>query len=658
VTRTLLLTSVLWMLGTVTAAGAQDVPSRVDRAQALQLPAPTDSTRSVEGEMIRRRVELLARSGRIDDAIAMILEQRKNGVLPADLERRLTRLYRDGERWAELEELLMQGNGGRERELDIGQLRMLAEARYALGRPEQGRAVLDRILASDPQDVSLARLVSNVLSQRGRTQEAIDVLLQTRKRLKAPLEFAQLLGTLHADMGDVRAATREYCRTIVSSPLNVAIMRGQVLDLADAHPQKLGDMQAAADDVVREHPEIPQLKIVVAELLLRRGDDQKAWRTLAPLMNEQALEQEMLRLSLAGLSDSRLPGADPMNSLRRLRLSARLARGLLANETLPVSLQPRVTDALVRSQLAMLENPAFASLPEAEQSELLDETRRSILDMQTRYSGNELTAAALLRLAAAYVDGLHRPQDAIQLYEHLSVNPNATREHVKLARLGLGRSYVAAGDTARAREVFYVIGQDMEFPQGQGRAQFHLGMIDFMGGAFETAADRFKAVAMEQPIADYTNDALDLALVLTEFELSGQEDDAPLRTYGRALYLRATHETAALQAALESVAEGEPAPIRERSRLELARLARERGNAERAMQWARRVSAEAPESRYAANALDLEGELLEQLGRTDQATKVYERLLLDHDDYVMIDRVRDRLRELRITVGAEEGEIP
>lgn len=623
-------------------------------------PPAVDSATPVDDEMMRRRVELLVRSGRLEEAIEMLEARRAGAGLDQNLERRLARLYRDAERWNDLDALITSSlsDDDDESELDIGQLRLLAEARYELGREREARAVLDGILARNPQDPALARLVASVLSQRGRPQEAIDVLQKARQRLGMPLEFAQLLGSLHSEAGDVVAATREYCLVIVSSPLNVSLMRGQVLELAETHPESMNAMLEIAEEVVSEYPGIAQLKIIVAELQLRRGDDQLAWRTLAPLLNEPQLEQEMLRLALAGLADSRLPGADPESTLRRLRLSARLSRGLLANEMLPTALETRVTDTMVRSLLAMLENEAFAGLPEAERLEVLDDTRSGILDMQDRFAGNELTGAAMLRLAGAYVDGLHRPQAAIELYERLALSPNSTREHAKLARLGLGRSYVAAGDTARAREVFYQAGQDMEYVPGQGRAQFHLGMIDFMGGAFTTAADRFEAVAMEQPLADYTNDALDLALVLAEFEMGGDEDDTPLRAYGRALYLRAVHEPVQLTSTLESIAEGVASPVRDRARLDLARLARERGQLERAAGWARRVGAESEISRYAGTALDLEGELLEELGRTEEALAVYERLLLDHERYVMVDRIRDRVRELRQNVTPDEGELP
>jgi hypothetical protein len=75
--------------------------------------------------------------------------------------------------------------------------------------------------------------------------------------------------------------------------------------------------------------------------------------------------------------------------------------------------------------------------------------------------------------------------------------------------------------------------------------------------------------------------------------------------------------------------------------------------------WATRVADEAAVSRYAAPALDLKGEVLEEAGRPDEALAVYERLVLEHEGYVLMDRIRDRVRALRgEDDGPDEEELP
>ena len=92
------------------------------------------------------------------------------------------------------------------------------------------------------------------------------------------------------------------------------------------------------------------------EVALVVGEDEQAWDELRPLVAEPEMGQDLLRIAIAGLADSGLPGADPGASLRRLGLSVRICRGLLGNETLPRSLEPRAHDTLVRSMLAVLDN--------------------------------------------------------------------------------------------------------------------------------------------------------------------------------------------------------------------------------------------------------------------------------------------------------------
>jgi tetratricopeptide (TPR) repeat protein len=453
-------------------------------------------------------------------------------------------------------------------------------------------------------------------------------------------------------------AAREYASVIVESPLNVSLMRAQIVELAVRFPDALVPMLYEVQQIAQEHERIPQLGLVLAELRLRNDDPEGAWQALRPALEEGSLVQDLLRLSMAQLADSRLPDVDAARSLRSLRLGARIARALMESTQLPQSLRPRVYDTLVRTLLTMLENPAFAALPESEQLALLEEARGAVIAMNRQFPNNRLTAAAMLRLADAYVDALGRPEQAIGLYQILSMDPNAPREQIGLAQLGLARSYVASGDTAQGREILIRIATDVDFVEGQGRAQYELGLLDFMGGHFETAVDRFKAVAFASPKAAYSNDALDLALVLTEEQMAAAPDEQGLSLYGRALYHRATGRRDSLRAELQGLDRRAPSVVRERARVDLARLYREEGESGRALRLLERSAQEAPGSRYATTVLVLKGDVLSDLGREAEALAVYESVLVEHEGYVFADRLRDKIRALRGEAPQVEGELP
>ena len=641
--RALLLLLLLYAVAPVAPVSAQT-------QSQPEAPSPDD--------VLRRRVEALSRSGRTAEAIEILESRREEGSLSPALARRLVRLYRDVGQWDDVEALILEINAD-ESAMEFGDLRQLAEARYRLERPEEAQRTLDRAVELDPEDASRIAVVANIHAQWGDVDRAIEVLLDARERLEEPTEFAQSLSRHYARSGDRVSALREACLVVAAGPLNLAIMRGQVVQLVQEDPAPADEYLEAARSVRDEYPEVAQLSILVAEVALVVGEDQQAWDELRPLVSEPALGQDLLRIAIAGLADSRLPEADPQASLRRLGLSVRICRGLLGNETLPRSLEPRAHDTLVRSLIAVLDNDAFAGLPSGERGQWLEDSRLAVLEMNQRYPGNRMAEAATLRLAEVYTDGLGDADKAIELFDAVAQDPSASAENISLARIGLARAYVVAGDTLQAREAFTRIGTDTQNPSTQSRANYHLGLLDFMGGEFQQAEDRLKAVALKTPRASFTNDALDLAILIAEENFGGAPDEEGLRMYGVMLYQRATHEREGMKATLVTIAERDMSPVRDRSRLNLAEWHESRAEPEVALYWIDRLVGDSPMSRDVPRALDLRADLLVRLGREDQARETLEQILLEHEDYVMVDRVRDRLAELRgVADEPADGEVP
>ena len=445
--------------------------------------APPQAERVDPDEGLRRQVEALSRSGRTAEAIEVLEGRRQRGGLSDSLTRRLVRLYREVGQWEDVEALLVELTPD-ESQMDFGDLRQLADARYRLQRPEEGRRTLQLAIELDPDDISRMAVISNIYAQWGELDRAIEVLLDARERLGVPTEFAQSLSRHYARRGDRVDAVREACLVVAAGPLNLAIMRGQIVQLIQEDPAPGTDYLDATRSVRDDYPGVPQLGILAAEVALAVGEDEAAWAELRPLVGSPALGQDLLRIAIAGLADSRLPGADPAASLRRLGLSVRICRALLGNETLPRALEPRAHDTLVRSMIAVLDNESFAGLPDEERGRWLEDSRLAVLEMNERYPGNRMAEAATLRLAEVYTDGLGDADKAIQLFDAVAQDPSASAENISLAQIGLARAYVVAGDTLRAREAFERVGSDSGRPTSQSRAQYYLGLLDFMGGEY------------------------------------------------------------------------------------------------------------------------------------------------------------------------------
>ncbi len=638
----------------VAAARAQD-----DARSAPQIlqEAPADSSgSSIRQLRALQNAKLLAARGRSDEAIAQLESYLKQNGDDPTIVRELVGLYQDARRFSELEKLLksqLAQSGG----VDVGTLRLLAQAQFELGKDDEGIANLRKILKAHEGEPSYARMVATVLGRYKHDDDALAVLLQARKQSHDPNALAQQLGSTYLRMGKPVEAVGEYLRVILDTPMNVELMRAQILDVRDAHPKAAPAIRATCEKIYQEHPAVPELGLVLGELRQLDGESQAAWEVIEPLLDMNQLKSDLLQMALAGLAESRLPASDSSSNLKRLRLSQRILAGLLSKERLPRTLQPRAFDALTRTWIALLANSSFDELSKADQKQILNGARTTLLTMMERFPNDKHTTDSLLRLARAYVELLHQPEDAIALYRRIQMNPNVNVDDMETARVGLGQAYMAAGDTTQARTLFETMGRDMNFVDGQGRAHFHLGQLDFMGGEFERAKDRLRAVAFEAPSASYTNDALDLALLLAE-ESMGDNDQAGLRRYGRALYFKTVGENDSLLTQLKILSEKKSPVLRARAQLDLAQYWSDAGKTARALAQVDSLLSQAPDSRLAPRALELQGDLLLRQGKSSQARAAYARLLENYEDYIFIETVRDKIRGIDAAKTKEKGNLP
>ena len=207
-------------------------------ALACMVP-PVASAQEVPGtqamtpdDLLRRQAEGLSRTGRGPEAIELLEKRRSEGNFTESLSRSLVRLYREAGRWEDIEILLLEMEPDESR-MGFGGLRQLADARFRLGRLEEAQRTLERAIEMDPGDASRIAVVSNIYAQWGQYDRAIEVLVDARERMGDPLEFAQSLSRQYARRGDGVEAMREACRVVAAGPLNLAIMRGQVIQIVE-----------------------------------------------------------------------------------------------------------------------------------------------------------------------------------------------------------------------------------------------------------------------------------------------------------------------------------------------------------------------------------------------------------------------------------------
>jgi tetratricopeptide (TPR) repeat protein len=323
---------------------------------------------------------------------------------------------------------------------------------------------------------------------------------------------------------------------------------------------------------------------------------------------------------------------------------------LAQERMLESSLRTRILDILAQTSEEALASGSLAQDPVAAAARM-EEVLVQVKD------GHPLSGhlySAQIRLAHFRRDVLGQPEEAAASLERLLTDLDLPLEGVALARLTLGECYLAAGDTARGRVVLTRLGRSSRFREAAGHAHYHLARLDLAEGHWETARDRFASVAMDNPMADYANDALDLGLAIAEELDNPTGGPSMLTLYARSTYFDLTAQPDSQRVALEyylgfavkRLDLEQPQHLLERGRYELARLYWKKGLPAEALLQCDRIIMDHPGGRYPAEALALRGRILSATDDQEQAREAFERLLLQYPDYLFADDIRDQLRRL------------
>ncbi|HKI83994.1 MAG TPA: tetratricopeptide repeat protein, partial [Candidatus Krumholzibacteria bacterium] len=220
------------------------LPAPAARAQAdardappiLREAPPDSSGASVRRLRALQNAKLLAARGRSEEAISELENYLKANGEDRIIVRELVSLYQDARRFNDLEKLLKL-QIERSEGVDVGALRLLAQAQLELGKDDEAIANLQKILKAHPDELSYARMVATVLGRYKHDEDALAVLLQARKQSGDSNALAQQLGATYLRMNKPVEAATEYLRVVLDTPMNVELMRAQILDIRDAHPK-------------------------------------------------------------------------------------------------------------------------------------------------------------------------------------------------------------------------------------------------------------------------------------------------------------------------------------------------------------------------------------------------------------------------------------
>jgi len=527
--------------------------------------------------------------------------------------------------------------------------RELAAALAQRGDLADARDALDRFLGLvSRRDGGGFATAVDILQAAGDHTGAVALVDSARTVLGDPgfLARPRALALLALDRPE--EAAREAVADLTASPFNLQLLRRDLLaEDAPPLPPAFGD---ALLDLAGRPQVGAEVAVLAANVALVRGDAATARGLVLPRLDDT--DAARAALHNAGTLARELPliaGAREQQAVVDYLVA--VLPELARHPRLTVRLHQRALEALAETCVQALQNDRLGPDPAAAADrfgELLALVRAGHPEAPELY-------AAQIALARYERDRLRRPLAAASRLEAMLLDLDLPLEGVALARLVLGESYLAARDTARARQVLTALGRDTEFRAPAGHAHFLLARLDLAQGHLGTARDRFAAVALDNPAAPYANDALELGLVVAEELQNPTGGPDLLLRYARSVWWDLAAEPDSQRVALEryvgraavQVDLDEPQPLLERARLELARLERGRGRTDAALAQLERIVLDQPDGRLAPRALALRGEILAtERGDAASARREYERLLVQYPDYLFATEIRQRLREL------------
>jgi tetratricopeptide (TPR) repeat protein len=542
--------------------------------------------------------------------------------------------------------------------------RELASSLLALDQPDSARLALDRFLANSPNLRSSGLVSVEMLRAAGRPVVALALIDSLRVVLREPrfqgLERAAVL--LAVDRQE--DAADEAHAELVSGPYNLALLRTALLE--GPYKPGLGDRFRARLLESAQRPDGSAAALVlVANLMVVEGQAAPAVALVAPLatrpdgallllqnavvlMRERAQDVVDAPATAAARSSIGSPSSTEAQATIDYLLGTLDVLGSAASGA--PSLRVRAADLLAETCELALGRGLLGPDPRAA-AVRFDELLARVRAVNP---GSEFLYSSRIRLATYRRDVLGEAREAARGLERLATDMNLPTEGLAMVRLTLGECYLAAGDTARGRQVLTALGRDPEFRQAGGHAHYHLARLDLAEGHYATARDRFAVIALDNPAAPYANDALDLGLALAEELENPGGGPTILQWYAQGVYAELTSQPAARLAALERFVQeatarldtSEPQHLLERGRFELAKALVAAGRRDEAATQLEAIVAQHPRGRFPGAALQMLGRLRLEDGRTDLAREAWERLLAQYPGFLFSDDVRDELRRL------------
>jgi tetratricopeptide (TPR) repeat protein len=509
----------------------------------------------------------------------------------------------------------------------------MIDMRYVYGLMQEEKKKsnqYDKVLKELKADEGLILNTANAFLIVGAKEYAIKTYEKGRDLLNDEYVFAFALADLYAASGDIQNAMRQYLIILDHDPGKQNIVQDKLQDLA--HEE--GNYQTIREILVRD---------------IQTGDYRVTSINLLSWLFVQHKDFRSAFVQLRSL-DKRFENMEP-------RLIS-LADICISNEDYDVAVmiyeyienKNPLSPYYNHARLGLL-NLRYLKLKYSQQmnrEELLSLERDYELFLQKEFHRyTQIAEGLILKLAALKALYLNKIDEAIGLLERYILFPGLSKTLIAEMKMALGDYYILAGDVWEA-ELLYSQADKMfrDHPLGH-EARFRKAKLAFYKGDFDYAEALLEVLkgSTSELIA---NDALQLSLLIRD-NTGLDTTEIPLQMFARADFLSYKQDYEAAILVLDSIIllfSGHS--LTDDIYLLKAQIAEKQKDFQRALHYYEKIFTEYPYDLLADDALFHAAELHERFFHDEeQASLLYEKLLLEYKDSVFVIEARKRYRKIR-----------
>ncbi|MFC1556288.1 tetratricopeptide repeat protein [candidate division KSB1 bacterium] len=513
----------------------------------------------------------------------------------------------------------------------------LGRAHFLSGNEEHAYEIWEEIVTENPENPSSYQLVSSYLQRVRLYDESIEMLLRGREISGQKSLFSNQLANLYQVRRNYGDATREWLLWVEQGRQYVNMVENTI-NRYPAEPEIIAEVTAVLEEHTRNAEDNTDFLHLLAGYYIRNREYDKAFES-----------SKTLDMRTKPPGDKIFEYADQIFKIGEYKYAVKAYEYFL--ETYPDDARvPTAHLGLARS----LEGSGYldSEMPEDSLMTAVKEQHRRRAEVEYKritksYKNRGVLMQAHYHLGVLYQNKFFDPDKAIA--EYLAVrNISRSSRHTWLSSIAIGDCYLMKGDIKSAGDFFIQVrSADRAFDELKKEAEHKLLLNEYYKGNFEPLREQLSKLIVSTPLnSDLSNDLLALSVFLEE-NLS--DDNPPLKNYASSEFLAIQRKKAQAAAVLDDLLDTSPDhPVADDALFLSAQLYGELQEHNKAITCYIKIQTDYPDSRFKEQAQIALGEIYENsLNDVSLAIKTYEDFLINYPESIHLDRIREKVRELK-----------